>query len=526
VPISPAKTGWDPLVADPATQRVVGPAVMATLLRPDAQGGAPTPWLAESATPDAAARVWTITLRDQLVFSDGDPLTSQDVVFLLEQAAADPTLGTRFGVDAKGTWFTSAVAQDARTVVLTLRKGNGALDRLVLAAPEFGCIKDDYDGLSREDYFAQPAACGPFALATAPENPTNEVGLVRNERYFAADQVLLDGVTIASGLRAQRTADLALDTSPGEARPTSTSTPRTSDAVTEAPAGEAQESASPSAVAETPVATSAETPADDATTTAPPVTPVPERWSVDDVVLSPLGVTTALVLRDAVPTSDANLRQALRACIDYAAAATVAGGSAIPAAGLTPNGWTGAIPVPAPAQRLDIARLAVDLLPEDSRTVELTFRGSDAVQSERAAAIAASATQVGLTVELRPLSAAALAKVLRTGDFEAALVAIDPTVAHTAEISRLWAFTAGFGGRWTPTPGRVAYPIQITRPQDPELAAAGSARFESAVRRGAWVIPVAIDPHRAGARPGVEGVQVGPEGSLALDQVWLGPSLR
>jgi ABC-type transport system substrate-binding protein len=524
VPVSPATTGWDPVVADPATQRVVGPAVMATLLRPDPQGGPPTPWLAEAAASDAAARVWTITLRQGLAFSDGQPLTAQDVVFALEQAAADPTLSTRFGVDANGTWFTSAVAQDPSTVVVTLRRGNGALDRLVLAAPEFGCIKVGYNGLTREDYFAAPPACGPFAISTPTDDSANTVALVRNDRYFAADEVLLDGITIDSGLVAQRTADLALDTSRGQPRPTNRATPLTPDTANDAPASAIPTSAAPPSTEPAPDTT--EPTPDTTETTAPPVTPAAERWDRDDIALSPLGITTGLALRNAAPTSDANLRQAMRACIDYAAAVASSPGSAIPGAGLTPNGWTGAITVPTPKQRLDIARLAVDLLAEDSRTLELTFDGSNAVHSERAAAIASNAAQVGLTVELRPRSAASLANVLRKGDFEAALLAIDPTVAHAAELSRLWAFTGGFGGRWSATPGQVAYPIQITRPQEPALAAVGTARFEEAVRRGVWFVPIAIDPHRAGARAGVEGVQVGPEGSLALDRVWIGSPIR
>jgi ABC-type transport system substrate-binding protein len=536
VAVSPATTGWDPLVADPATQRVVGPAVMATLMRPDPQGGAPTPWLAESATSDAAARTWTITLREGLLFSNGATLTAADVVFLFEQAAADPTLSTRFGTDANGPWFSRAVARDPRTVVLSLRRGNAALDRLVLAAPEFGCIQAGYGGLDREAYFAGPPACGPFLIAGSSDMAAKTVGLVRNPQYYAADEVLLDGVTIDAGVRAQQNADLALDASRGDPRRARTIAPTTQATVTGPPTSPSPETAvsktaEPTATATddgptaSPSSNASGTP-DGTVTATPPVTPEPERWASDEVVLSPLGATTAIVFRNAAPTSDANVRQALRACIDYAAAAAASPGSAVPAAGLTPNGWSGAIAVPPPEQRLDIARLAIDLIPQDSRTIELTFRGSDAVQTDRATAIAAEAARAGLTIDLRPRSAASLERVLQSGRFQAALVAIEPTVAHTAEVSRLWAFTGGFGGRWSPTPGRVAYPIQITRPQEPDRAAAGTARFEDVVRRGAWVIPVAIDPHRAGARDGVEGVAVGPEGSLALDRIWLSSAVR
>jgi ABC-type transport system substrate-binding protein len=532
VPVSPATTGWDPLVADPATSRVLGPAVMATLLRPDPQGGTPTPWLAESATADPTASVWTIVLREGLRFSDGAALTPTDVVFLLEQAAADPALGTRFGADAEGTWFSNAVATDARTVTVTLRRGNSALDRLVLAAPEFGCVQAGYGGRSRADYYAQPPACGPFAIDPVGAGSGGPVALVRNAAYFAADQVLLDRITVSSGQSAQRTADMTLESSPGQAPATpAASEPGVTAGApgSTAPTDRVGGAATPTSTASTdppPQAPSEGVPTGETPTTAATLTPAPERWASDDVVLSPLGATAALVLRDSAPTSDANLRQALRACIDYAQAVAASPGSALPAAGLTPNGWPGAIEVPVPGQRLDIARLAVGLVPQEARSITLTFAGSDAIHTARAESIAADAARVGITIELRPRSARSLAKALVKGDFEAALTSIDPTVAHTAEISRGWALTDGFGGDWPPAPGQEAYPLQVGGPEEAGLAAQASARFEAVVRAGAWVIPVAIDPHRVGARPGVEGVQVGPDGSIPLDRVWLGSSLR
>lgn len=519
VPVSPATTGWDPVVADPATQRVVGPAVMATLLRPDPAGGAPTPWLAESVTSDESARVWTIVLREGLTFSDGAALTSADVVFMLEEAAANPNLSTRFGTDGKVTWFKSAVAKDARTVVLTVQNGNASLDRLVLAAPEFGCISQGYRGLPRSEYYRRPASCGPFTIAPGQEGSRGTVRLVRNDRYFAAAGVLLDGITISAGSRAQREADVALDVGPGVAP---VSAPTTAASTSVAPTTPV--SPAPTRTTTPPAPTSTDAPTATASTAATPSAtraPAPRRWTTEQVVTSEPGVSAVLVLRNDAPTSDANLRQALKASIDYGALLRAAPGAVAPSSGLTPAGWSGGVAVPPQEQRLDIATLAANLVPEDARSLTLLVNRSDGVAQQRAAQIVADAERAGITIVLDERGAGDVAKAVAQGRFDAVLLDVAPTAAVAAEVSRLWAWTGGFAGRWSPEPGRAAYAVQLTRPQDVDRAAAATARFEDINRRAARVLPLASDPHRIGVAPRVVGASVGPEGSIPLERISL-----
>lgn len=514
VPVSPATSTWDPLVANPATQRAVGPAVMATLLRPDPAGGEPTPWLAERVESDGAARVWTITLREGITFAGGSPLTSADVVFMLTQAAQDPTLSTRFGADDEGTWFTSAVAQDERTVVLSVRKGNSAMRRLVLAAPEFGCVARNFGGKTREDYYQAPDSCGPFVIAPSSEGASGTTRLVRNPDYFAAGDVFLNGMTVAAGAKAQREADVAIGVQPGIAS-AATATTTTPPASTTTPRA-------------TPTGTESELPAQPgATSPVPTETPGPSavrEWPEAQVVLSPPGVSALLVLRNATPTTDTNLRQALKASIDYEAMVRAAPGAVVPSSGLTPAGWVGAVELPTPVQRLDIATLAADLVPEDAREVTLILDRSDAVAQRRANSIVVAAQRAGISIDVNSVGGRDLDRAIAQGRFEAALVEVAPTSAVAAEVSRLWAWSAGFGGRWSPEPGRTAYALQITRPSDVDRAATATARFEDANRRGAWVVPLASDPHRTGVAPRVLGVAVSPEGAIAWQDVSLRPS--
>jgi peptide/nickel transport system substrate-binding protein len=460
-----ARISWDPRSADPEVQRIAGPAVMATLLRPDPDGGPPAPWLAESATTDSTGRVWTITLRSGLTFADGSPFTAKDAAFTLTESAADPVLSTRFGVADGEGYFVSATPVDERTVVVQLRRPNLALDRLVLAAPEFGCVREGYGGIEREDYFARPSSCGPFLIDAAGLS-AGQVRLVRNTAYYDAESVLPDSVVLSTAEVSAAAADVIV------------APPSTTEASTAAPS------------------TSAPTP------------------GASDVTSLP-GVSALLVLQSSRPTSDTNLRQALRAALDPAALLAAADGSVPPTAGLTPVGWPGALTVPVPGGRPDIAREAVALVPERRRALDLLIRRDDAVAVRRAESIASSAASAGLEVTITARSDRDYQRAIATGSFEAALVDVAPPVAHTAEISRRWAWTAGFGGGWPSAIGERAYPGQLG---GPEAAAEATAEFEDVVRRRVFVVPLASDVHRVRVRTGITGVVVGPEGALPLER--------
>jgi peptide/nickel transport system substrate-binding protein len=445
---------WDPRSAVPMVLRVAGPAVMATLMRPEPTGGAPTPWLAESVSTDATGRTWTIVLRPGLRFADGAALTARDIAFTLTESAADPVLGTRFGVDDDGPYFTSAEATAELTLVVQLRRANAALDRLVLAAPEFGCVRDGYAGLTREEYFARPVACGPFAIDDQVSS-TDAVRLVRNPTYVDAAYVLPDAVALSVATDVSADVDLAVG---------------------------------PSAFAGT----------------------------LRQEYASPPGVTPLLVMRSTQPTRDTNLRQALRAALDPDAMVAAAPGAVPASTGLTPVGWPGAIPVPVPGDRTDIARTALALVPADRRSVDLLVRRGDPVAQRRAESIVASARSVGLDVTVRSRSQDVYDRALSTGAFQSALVDVAPTVAHVAELSRRWAWTAGFGGGWPSGAGERAYPGQLA---DAQSVADATARFEDVMRRGVFVVPLAYDVHRAVALDGVSGVTLGTQGSLPLELV-------
>jgi peptide/nickel transport system substrate-binding protein len=92
----------------------------ASLVRLNRATGEYEPWLAEKWTASPDGRVFTVTLRDGVMFSDGVPLTSADVVFTFK-ALYDPKVDSPLasGVMVQGKPL-QVSATDPRTVVVTL----------------------------------------------------------------------------------------------------------------------------------------------------------------------------------------------------------------------------------------------------------------------------------------------------------------------------------------------------------------------------------------------------------------------
>lgn len=83
--------------------------------------GLPQPLLAESWTESGGGQTWTFTLREDITFSDGTPLTAQDVVasgqYILNLAKNDQGLDRGFYGNIR-YMVSSFTAQDDRTVVV------------------------------------------------------------------------------------------------------------------------------------------------------------------------------------------------------------------------------------------------------------------------------------------------------------------------------------------------------------------------------------------------------------------------
>lgn len=119
----------------------------------------PQPGLAESWEMSSDGKTWTFHLREGIVFSDGTPLTAQDVVAttqeILDRANDENTEDKGFYVNLK-YFITSISAKDDYTVVIKAkRKYYGLLYELVYPIIPASQVKLD-----------NPAGTGPYTIAT------------------------------------------------------------------------------------------------------------------------------------------------------------------------------------------------------------------------------------------------------------------------------------------------------------------------------------------------------------------------
>lgn len=134
------------------------------------------PWLADSYTTEG--NTTTITLKDGVCFSNGEPLTAEMVKKNLERIAE---VNTRFTYVADWTIDTP----DEKTVVITTPEVYPTL-LCDLATAEFGMVDVD----NTTDYDNAPICTGPFVIDKFV--PDGDVTVAKNENYWDGE-VLLDG---------------------------------------------------------------------------------------------------------------------------------------------------------------------------------------------------------------------------------------------------------------------------------------------------------------------------------------------
>ena len=133
--------------------------------------------LAEDAVADGTT--WTITLKDGVCFSNGDPLTPDMVIKNIQRLAE---VNERFAYMGDFDWK----ADGENKIVVDTGKDVYPMLKNDLASPECGMIDLD----ATEDYDKNPVCTGPFVITEF--NPEGDVTVARNENYWGGD-VKLDG---------------------------------------------------------------------------------------------------------------------------------------------------------------------------------------------------------------------------------------------------------------------------------------------------------------------------------------------
>ena len=153
----------------------------------------PQPEVAQSWEVSKDARTYTFRLRHGVVFSSGNPLTAEDVIYTFQRVVSlpkDPAawLITQMGIDDKNV-LTAVKAPDPYTVVIALAKpfSPGAF-LSIMANPVAGIVdsKTVKSHIANNDWGSEwlndhSAGSGPYVLARWERNVTIE--LVANPRY-------------------------------------------------------------------------------------------------------------------------------------------------------------------------------------------------------------------------------------------------------------------------------------------------------------------------------------------------------
>src|SRR5699024_8822858 len=136
-------------------------------------------------TPSKDAKTWTVKLREGLKFSDGSPLTAEDVAYTFKRVTNpdDP----KAGAEALSKLDRSKIeVKDELTTVFHFNKPFSVFPEAV-AYYAMGIVSTGYDP-------KDPVSSGPFKLKSF--TPGKQSTFVRNENYWREGEPYLDAVTI------------------------------------------------------------------------------------------------------------------------------------------------------------------------------------------------------------------------------------------------------------------------------------------------------------------------------------------
>ena len=143
----------------------------------------PEPWLATGAEPSDDSRTWTVTLRDDVAWHDGEPFTADDVAFTFRYFSDDGGPG-RYGPEVyQFPVFESATVIDDTTVELSFAQPAPAFKLLpggdlpILPQHIWEGVEDP-----RADTTSLPVGTGPFKMVAY--EPDTSYRLEANDDYF------------------------------------------------------------------------------------------------------------------------------------------------------------------------------------------------------------------------------------------------------------------------------------------------------------------------------------------------------
>jgi peptide/nickel transport system substrate-binding protein len=152
-----------------------------------AADGSVQPYLCKSVTPNATYDTWTMTLRPNVTFHDGSPLTSDVVVANYNELKASLLTGQAL------TQVTGVSAPDPMTVVYTLQAPNPGFPAGLTTQVGYVVGQAMINSVKSGNKSPTPVGTGPFVFQTW--QPNNHFTATRNPHYWRAGLPYLDQIT-------------------------------------------------------------------------------------------------------------------------------------------------------------------------------------------------------------------------------------------------------------------------------------------------------------------------------------------
>lgn len=177
-------TTLNPFNAIELTTTYVIPQINETLFNIDSKGK-PQPNLATEYTTSADGLTWTFQIRKGVKFSDGTPMTADDVAFSIEKARVGPYFASLYEPIER------ARATSPSTVVVETSKPMPAM-LADLALYVAGIVPENFGGVSEKEFAEHPVGTGPFEFKSWKHGQA--ITLVKNASYWQPDLPLLDEI--------------------------------------------------------------------------------------------------------------------------------------------------------------------------------------------------------------------------------------------------------------------------------------------------------------------------------------------
>jgi len=459
--------GWNPDSAVQAATYQLIRTVEAPLLEVTPDGQDVAPGLAADWSYDKTGTKLTLTLQPGAAFSNGSPVTAEDVVFSVEQWRQGAQYGALYSNFIKG-----AKASGPDSVVIMLTAPSSAVLGM-LTWSNSAIVPDDFGGKSADEFYRQPIGAGPFAISSSSDD---QIELVRNEHYWDEGKPFLDSVTY------KVVAD-------------------TSQRLLQVQSGDA--------------GLADRVPTDNLSAAGE-----------DSQVLSVPSSSMSLIsfAQSGAPMDDVHFRKAVSLAIDRQALVdSVYEGKAQVARGLLPPNVPGTDGCPTcdwGAADPDAAKAELAQAQDGGKTIELIVDSARGIDLLAAQAIQPMLEAVGINVQIKQVDSATLLSRMATGDFQMVIgnysaqapTAVDPL-----------SFVAATGYFFTGADPNLALGalVAVSSASDTAGQAKAVADFEKQNYDAATVVPLVSPYVSSVAGPGTHGLALLPSGLYDAAALWV-----